>query len=77
VADQPEDFDTMSAEAVADVAMQSRRASQTAAEPHLARLGRACASLHDTHGWSWPQIGRWMDVNASTAWRWASPYLRD
>lgn len=62
-------------------AMQAVRAeTQEAAERNaelLATTGRMAARLHNHHGWSWPQLGRALNVNASTAWRWAKPYLHD
>lgn len=69
-----EDFSTMSAAEAAATAKQARRDAAAAPEPHIARLGRACARLHDL-GWSWSQIGREMAVNGSTAYRWAKPYI--
>lgn len=75
MAAEPEtDFSTMSDVEALAVAKRARRDAAAAPEPHLARLGKACARLHDL-GWTWDRIGREMGVNLSTAYRWARPYL--
>lgn len=39
------------------------------------RLGRACASLHDSHGMTWAEIGDMFSVHLTTARRLAQPYV--
>lgn len=64
----------MSEDEVVAVAKRARRDAEVARDPHLTKLGLACAHLHAL-GWSWSRIGREMGVNLSTAYRWAQPYL--
>lgn len=55
-------------------AKQAQRDIANARAPYLARLGRACARLHEL-GWTWERIGEEMGVNLTTAYRWARPYI--
>lgn len=68
------DLSQMSEAQVLDGARQARKDLRSARAPHLARLGRHCARLHEL-GWTWEKIGQEMGVNLSTAYRWARPYL--
>lgn len=56
------------------VAKRARREAKQAQDRHLGQLGRACADLH-RRGWTWEKIGEVMEVNLTTAYRWARPYL--
>jgi hypothetical protein len=73
-ADPEMDFEHMSLEEVALLGRRARKKADTARKEQLAIAGRSCAHLH-AHGWTWEQIGKFMEVNLSTAYRWARPYL--
>ncbi len=42
----------------------------------MKKLGQSAAELH-RRGWTWPQIAEGLEVNQSTAHRWAQPYIKD
>lgn len=64
----------MSDAQVLEVARKARREAEQARSRHLDQLGRACVDLH-RRGWTWEKIGQEMDVNLTTAYRWARPHL--
>lgn len=73
-ADPETDFSTMSLEEVAHYGLRARRRADLLRKEELAEAGRACAHL-SANGWKWKDIGEFMGVNLSTAYRWAEPYL--
>lgn len=73
-ADPGTDFSKMSLDEVALYGRQARRKADTARQEQLAEAGRSCAHLN-ANGWTWEQIGEFMGVNLTTAYRWAEPFL--